>query len=208
MYYACFAAVFCFGIEQFFGTLFKDRRKGNSVACVSFQSWLLFRSFREVFAVGMYGKSSRLCDLENSLSALMGYFLYDFLYLIRRQDWKFMLHHLIGMYMIVESLKNQFTPKIVLAYHIFIIVSECMNPISNLKHLTRNHPRLYRWNTALHFYCFTLFRMILFPLVSYIGVDYIPKKQLQKYYVVNSSLYLMSSFWYIKLWHLYKKVVE
>ena len=170
----------------------------NIVTCILFQISFVFRS-----AISLYKSYHRRYDQQvvandtlQNLDYLMGYFIYDILYLLKTEPTSlFIVHHLIGLCMIATIKKYGAPLDLLKHYNAVCVVSEITGPILNLRYITKNTP-YYSLNMKLILVTYTLFRMIAFPLVA--------SKLLSK---LNSivllgsfaTVYMMSAVWFKKI---------
>jgi hypothetical protein len=135
-----------------------------------------------VFQIYFVAKAAYLIHLEHfdgateflqgetieQLHAMGGYFLYDLCYLLQTTPFSgYVIHHLvaIGMLSVLCSLG---LPRLDLLsyYNQLCFVTEVTNPIITLRHFTKES-KYERCQRILMFLTYTVFRIILYPLLSY-----------------------------------------
>jgi hypothetical protein len=171
----------------------------NLLTCILFQSSFVFCS-----AISLYQSYHRrkydqqivANDTLQNLDYLMGYFIYDILYLLKTEPTSlFIVHHLIGLCMII-TIKQYGAPLDLLKhYNAICVISEITGPVINLRYITKNTP-YYSLNMKLILFTYTLFRMIAFPLVSFELLSKLNSNTLWGSFVI---IYMMSALWFKKI---------
>jgi hypothetical protein len=107
-------------------------------------------------------------ETMQNLDALAGYFVYDLCFLLQTSPFSgFVLHHLIGLGMI--GILREFGPPathLLSAYNALCVVAEVTNLPLNLRHFLKGT----RWevlNRQVIFWTYTVFRMMMYPWMSY-----------------------------------------
>ena len=170
----------------------------NIVTCILFQSSFVFRS-----AISLYKSYHRRYDQQvvandtlQNLDYLMGYFIYDILYLLKTEPTSlFIVHHLIGLCMITTIKKYGAPLDLLRHYNAVCVVSEITGPILNLRYITKNTP-YYSLNMKLILVTYTLFRMIAFPLVA---SELLSKLNSNVLLGSFAAVYMMSALWFKKI---------
>ena len=171
----------------------------NIVTCILFQSSFVFRS-----AISLYKSYHRrrydqqvvANDTLQNLDYLMGYFIYDILYLLKTEPTSlFIVHHLIGLCMITTIKKYGAPLDLLKDYNAVCVVSEITGPILNLRYITKNTP-YYSLNMKLILITYTLFRMIAFPLVA---TELLSKLNSNLLLGSFAAVYMMSAVWFKKI---------
>lgn len=194
------SSIYCGGIHTLISLLDSHiKNLPNIVTCILFQSSFVFRS-----AVSLYQSYHRrkydqqvvANDTLQNLDYLMGYFIYDILYLLKTEPTSlFIIHHLIGLCMI-NTIKQYGAPLDLLKhYNAICVVSEITGPILNLRYITKNTP-YYSLNMKLILLTYTLFRMIAFPLLA---SELIPKLNSNVLLGSFATVYMMSAVWFKKI---------
>lgn len=171
----------------------------NIVTCILFQSSFVFRS-----AISLYKSYHRrrydqqvvANDTLQNLDYLMGYFIYDILYLLKTEPTSlFIVHHLIGLCMITTIKKYGAPLELLKNYNAVCVVSEITGPILNLRYITKNTP-YYSLNMKLILLTYTVFRMIAFPLVA---TELLSKLNSNVLLGLFAAVYMMSAVWFKKI---------
>jgi hypothetical protein len=135
-------------------------------------------------------------DTLQNLDYLMGYFIYDILYLLKTEPTSlFIVHHLIGLCMIITIKKYGAPLDLLKHYNAVCVVSEITGPILNLRYITKNTP-YYSLNMKLILVTYTLFRMIAFPLVA---TKLLSKLNSNVLLGLFATVYMMSALWFKKI---------
>lgn len=193
--------IYCGGIHSLTSLLLTRHITNlpNIVTCILFQSSFVFRS-----AISLYKSYHRrrydqqvvANDTLQNLDYLMGYFIYDILYLIKTEPTSlFIFHHLIGLCMITTIKKYGAPLHLLKHYNAVCVVSEITGPILNLRYITKNTP-YYSLNMKLILLTYTLFRMIAFPLVASELLSKLNSNVLLGSFAV---VYMMSAVWFKKI---------
>lgn len=191
---------------------FKTKDAPNLISCISFQLYFIFRSlslFYQSHYSDEYDQQLVSQQIINNLNSLIGYFIYDSLYLMKTSYFSFyLLHHLLGISML--QLVKQFGAPISLLsqYNLFCFIAEVTNPFINFRHFTRD-TIFYPLNIKLIFGTYSIFRMILFPIMSkqlYHSIQFTDPSRATSLIYLFSLVYLMSSVWYIKIVGMYRKL--
>lgn len=194
------SSIYCGGIHTLISLLDSHiTNLPNIVTCILFQSSFVFRS-----AISLYQSYHRrrydqqvvANDTLQNLDYLMGYFIYDILYLLKTEPTSlFIVHHLIGLCMIT-TIKQYGAPLDLLKhYNAVCVVSEITGPILNLRYITKNTP-YHSLNMKLILLTYTLFRMIAFPLVS---SELMSKLNSNVLLGSFATVYMMSAVWFKKI---------
>ena len=181
----------------------------NLTTCILFQSYFIYNS-GTLFMKSFTNNPTKLLTIRNDtlnlFNNLSGYFIYDIIYLLRNNpllpsNMVFIIHHLIGMSML-EIARTYGAPKDMLKYYNGLcFVAEVTNPFINLRHFTRD-TEYYKLNIKIIFYMYMIFRIILFPMVSYKFLTIMPSKNLK---ILFAIIYTMSLVWFGKIYSMYKK---
>ncbi len=185
---------------------FKIRDAPNLITCISFQLYFLYQSLSLLYKsyyLTSYDSSIIAQETVLNLDSLIGYFIYDIFYLLKTSPTSFfILHHIIGIIMI-HIIKQFGTPIHLLSqYNLFCFVAEITNPFLNLRHFTKN-THLYRLNMLLILSTYSIFRVIIFPILS---VKIYKKIKRDSLMYLFSVIYLMSIVWYSKIIRMYRRL--
>ena len=93
-------------------------------------------------------------------------------------------------------------------YNLFCFVAEITNPFINLRHFTRD-TTFYPFNIKIIFGTYSIFRMILFPVMSkqlYNAIQISDPSRANSLIYLFSVEYLMSSVWYVKIIRMYRRL--
>ena len=194
------SSIYCGGIHSLISLLDSHiKNLPNIITCILFQSSFVFRS-----AISLYQSYHRrrydqqivANDTLQNLDYLMGYFIYDILYLLKTEPTSlFIVHHLIGLCMIL-TIKQYGAPLDLLKhYNAICVIAEITSPILNLRYITKN-TRYYSLNMKLILFTYTLFRMIAFPLVSSELLSKLNSNTLWGSFI---TIYMMSLVWFKKI---------
>ncbi len=194
------SSIYCGGIHSLISLLDSHiKNLPNIITCILFQSSFVFRS-----AISLYQSYHRrrydqqivANDTLQNLDYLMGYFIYDILYLLKTEPTSlFIVHHLIGLCMIL-TIKQYGAPLDLLKhYNAICVIAEITSPILNLRYITKN-TRYYSLNMKLILFTYTLFRMIAFPLVSSELLSKLNSNTLWGSFI---TIYIMSLVWFKKI---------
>ena len=210
------SSIYCGGIHTLISLLDSNiTNLPNIVTCILFQSSFVFRSailLYQSYHRRRYDQQLVANDTLQNLDYLMGYFIYDILYLLKTEPTSlFIIHHLIGLCMIltVKQFGKSYSIKQPLAtdqvagapldllkdYNAVCLISEITGPILNLRYITKNTP-YYSLNMKLILFTYTLFRMIAFPLVASELLTKIKSNTLLGSFV---TVYMMSAVWFKKI---------
>ena len=195
------SSIYCGGIHSLTSLLLTSHITNlpNIVTCILFQSSFVFRS-----AISLYKSYHRrrydqqvvANDTLQNLDYLMGYFIYDILYLLKTEPTSlFIVHHLIGLCMITTIKKYGAPLELLKHYNAVCVVSEITGPVLNLRYITKNTP-YYSLNMKLILLTYTLFRMIAFPLVA---TDLLSKLNSNVLLGSFAAVYMMSAVWFKKI---------
>jgi hypothetical protein len=194
------SSIYCGGIHTLISLLDSNiTNLPNIVTCILFQSSFVFRSailLYQSYHRRRYDQQLVANDTLQNLDYLMGYFIYDILYLLKTEPTSlFIVHHLIGLCMIL-TIKQFGAPLDLLKdYNAVCLISEITGPILNLRYITKNTP-YYSLNMKLILFTYTLFRMIAFPLVASELLTKIKSNTLLGSFV---TVYMMSAVWFKKI---------
>jgi hypothetical protein len=194
------SSVYCGGIHTLISLLeSKIENLPNIITCILFQSSFVLRSailLYQSYHRRKYDQQIVANDTLQNLDYLMGYFIYDILYLLKSEPTSlFIVHHLIGLCMII-TIKQYGAPLDLLKhYNAICFIAEVTSPIINLRYITKNTP-YYSLNMKLILFTYTLFRMITFPLVCSELLSKLNSKLLWGSFV---TIYMMSSIWFKKI---------
>jgi hypothetical protein len=185
---------------------FKTRDASNLITCISFQLHFLYHSLSLLYKsyyLSSYDSSIVAHDTILNLDSLIGYFIYDIFYLLKTSPTSFfILHHIIGIIMI-HMIKQFGTPIHLLSqYNLFCFVAEITNPFLNVRHFTKN-THLYRLNMLLILSTYSIFRVIIFPILS---VKIYKEVRRESLMYLFSVIYLMSMVWYSKIIKMYRRL--
>lgn len=171
----------------------------NAITCILFQSSFVLRSLISLYQSyhrRRYDQQVVAADTLHNLDYLIGYFIYDILFLLKTNPKSlFIVHHLIGL-LIIFVIKQIGVPLDLLKhYNAICLISEITNPVLNLRYITKNTP-YYSLNMKLILFTYTLFRMIAFPLVS---SEILPKLDSKLLWGSFITIYAMSVVWFKKI---------
>lgn len=191
---------------------FKTKDAPNLISCISFQLYFIFRSlslFYQSYYSDEYDQQLISQQTIDNLNSLIGYFIYDSLYLMKTSSFSFyVVHHLLGISML--QIVKQFGAPISLLsqYNLFCFIAEVTNPFINFRHFTRD-TFFYSLNIKLIFGTYSIFRMILFPIMSkklYNTILLTDSSRATSLIYLFSIIYVMSSVWYVKIFRMYRKL--
>lgn len=191
---------------------FKTKDAPNLISCISFQLYFIFRSlslFYQSYYSDKYDQQLISQQTIDNLNSLIGYFIYDSLYLMKTSSFSFyVVHHLLGISML--QIVKQFGAPISLLsqYNLFCFIAEVTNPFINFRHFTRD-TIFYPLNIKLIFGTYSIFRMILFPIMSkklYNTILLTDSSRATSLIYLFSIIYVMSSVWYVKIFRMYRKL--
>jgi hypothetical protein len=194
------SSIYCGGIHSLISLLDSNiKNLPNIVTRILFKSSFVFRSSISLYQSyhrRKYDQQIVASDTLQNLDYLMGYFIYDILYLLKTEPTSlFILHHLIGLCMIL-TIKQFGTPLDLLKhYNAICVIAEITSPIFNLRYITKN-TRYYSLNMKLILFTYTLFRMIAFPLVSSELLSRLKSNTLLGSFIM---IYMMSAVWFKKI---------
>lgn len=191
---------------------FKTRDAPNLISCISFQLYFVYRSLSLIYQSlypTYYNPSIVSQDTIQNLNSLTGYFLYDSLYLFKTSSFSFyLLHHFLGISMI-QLVKQFDAPFSLLSqYNLFCFIAEVTNPFINVRHFMRD-TIYYPFAIKSIFGTYTIFRMILFPIMSkhiYDTMKLINPSNASLLNYLFITVYIMSTVWYFKIIRMYKKL--
>jgi hypothetical protein len=177
------------------------RHRGNLIASMVFQIYFVTKAAYLIY-LEHHGGATEFLQEETfqQLRVFIGYFIYDLCYLIQTDPSSgYVLHHLvaIGMLSVLCSLG---LPRLDLLsyYNQLCFVTEVTNPITTLRHFTKgsNYERCQR---VLMFLTYTIFRVFLYPLLSYRLMPHLQHPSLVYLFL---SIYGMSLVWYRRILHM------
>lgn len=191
---------------------FKTKDAPNLISCISFQLYFIFRClslFYQSRYTDEYDQNIVSQQTIDNLNSLIGYFIYDIIYLLKTSSFSFyVVHHLLGISML-QLVKHFGAPIPLLSqYNLFCFVAEVTNPFINLRHFTRD-TTFYPLNIKLIFGTYSIFRMILFPIMSkqlYQTIQLTDPSRATSLIYLFSVVYLMSSVWYVKIIRMYRRL--
>lgn len=192
--------VYCGGIHSLISIVdTKIYNLPNAITCILFQSSFVFRSLVSLFQSyhrRHYDQQLVANDTKQTLDYLIGYFIYDILFLLKTNPKSlFILHHFIGLLMIYVIQNTGFPVDLLKHYNAICVISEITNPVLNLRYITKDTP-YYSLNMKLILLTYTLFRIIAFPLVSY---ELLPKLNSKILWASFTTIYCMSLLWFKKI---------
>jgi hypothetical protein len=179
----------------------------NSLTCCTFQLYFVTMSFSHLYSE--YFELASFKDIRTStlliLYQAIGYFLYDLLYLYKKRESQWQLysaHHIAGLIMLFVMIQQGL--KEVWYHNMVCFISEIINPSLNLRSaLAKWYGRdssIYQLNKKLIVVKYTIFRIILFPIVAYKIAPFIHDTwAFTTIYILTTGLYLTSVMWYRKL---------
>lgn len=186
-----FSFTFCAAIELY-TSKFTSQVKANVISCIIFQMYFIVNCIL-------------FFDSKIHLDLLYGYFLYDTVNLflhIDKAEKMYIIHHILSLYII--NYVSGLTLNQDQHYYITIIslISECQNPILNLKLLIQDYPDLKAINKILLYYMYFICRIILFPIYSLaflftMNFDY-------KFTLFFICIYTMSFNWFLTMQRKFK----
>lgn len=179
----------------------------NSLTCCLFQIYFVSKSFGHLY--NEYYELEPFEQIQSStriiLYQAMGYFIYDLLYLYKRQEsqWKlYVAHHIAGLIMLIIMLNQGIQET---WYHNLVcFTSEIINPPLNLRSAFAQWfgkpSMIYRLNKKLIVVNYTVFRIVIFPIVAYKIAPFIEDTwAFVIIYILTTGLYATSVMWYRKL---------
>jgi len=180
----------------------KTDESPNVITCILFQLFFIFRSSTNLslsLPWNAYNTGIVQSRTMQQIDYLIGYFLYDLVYLLfRHRQSPFIIHHLIGFVMLF-SMKCLGLPRDYLFHcNAICLLGEITNPILNLRTFTKGTP-YYDLNMKLIGITYFLFRIIGFPAVSYLLLRHMQSKSL---WFCFGSIYVMSIIWFKKIVHM------
>ena len=194
------SSIYCTGIHSLISILdTKIENLPNLITCILFQGSFIFRSavslYQSYHRRG-YDQSVVATDTIQSLDYLVGYFIYDLLYLLKTNPRSlFIIHHLIGLFMLY-CIKQVGAPLHLLKhYNAICFIAEITNPFLNLRTLTKHTP-YHSLNMKLILITYFIFRIIAFPLISSELLMQLNSKPL---WASFSTIYGMSLLWFKKI---------
>jgi len=180
------------------------RHRGNLIASMIFQVYFVWKASRLLYLEHQNGVTESLQEQTlQQLYAVGGYFVYDLCYLIQTTPFSgYVLHHLVGLGML--SILCSLGPprsELVSSYNQLCLVTEITNPIITLRHFTRGSAfeRTQKW---LMFFTYTVFRIILYPILSYRLHLRIQQPRLFNLFI---GIYAMSLVWYRRILQMLSK---
>lgn len=177
----------------------KVKHHSNLITCILYQIYFVYQSLQLVIKSQTELETSwQIISQETlqNLDTLVGYFLYDILYLLSYdKNIGFILHHLIGISMIYFI--NSFgAPKHLLFYYnIFCFIAEASNPFLNFRHFVKDTSYYSSYIKFISISYF-IFRILLFPYYGYKVSILLQVKPLNYFF---SIIYMMSVIWFRKL---------
>jgi hypothetical protein len=195
----------CSSIHSLLGYLFSDL--ANSLTCCIFQIYFVRMSFLHLYSE--YFELDTFMNIRQSTFTILyyaiGYFLYDLIYLIKKREsqWQlFMAHHLAGLIMLFVMIQQGLHE--VWYHNMVCFISEIINPSLNLRSALAQwfgrNSMIYQFNKKLIVVKYTVFRIVLFPVVAYKISPFIHDTwALLIIYTLTVGLYLTSVMWYRKL---------
>lgn len=158
-----FSFLFCASIELY-ASKFTTQVKSNILVCIIFQLYYIIHTI-----ILVLNGNGNVTDCKDNLNLLYGYFFYDtvnlFLHL-NDAEFMYIFHHGLSLYIIDYAIKLNLTTNNAMYISMIALISECQNPILNLKVFIQEYPELKRLNKMILYYMYFVFRIILFPIYS------------------------------------------
>jgi hypothetical protein len=177
------------------------RYAANLRTCIAFQLYFLWRAGTLLYASLYPPEASNTAWIQTetmrNLDALAGYFVYDLCFLLQTTPFSgFVLHHLIGLGMIrYLHLAGPPPVHLLTAYNALCVVVEVVNPLLNLRHFVKG-TRVEWIHRQAMFWMYTVFRVVLYPLLSFRLHQQLRSPPLFGLFLV---VYAMSMVWYSRL---------
>lgn len=177
------------------------RHRGNLIASMLFQVYFVWRAGYLLYLEQQSGVTEWIQEQTlQQLYAMGGYFVYDLCYLLQTTPCSgFVLHHLVGLGML--SILYQIgrpLPSLVSHYNQLCFIIEVTSPIISLRYFTKGS--VYeRANQIIMILSYTVFRVLLFPLLSYRLHLHLQTPVLFHLFM---GIYVMSLVWYHRILHI------
>lgn len=193
----------CTAVHEFFNWLPMRqwayvRHRGNLMASMAFQLYFVWKAGYLIHLEHHDGVTELLQEeTHQQLYALCGYFVYDLCYLLQTTPFSgYVLHHLVGIGMLsVLAQLGAPRPDLVLYYNQLCFVTEVTNPITSLRHFTKGTV-FDRYQKMIMFLSYTVFRVILYPFLSYRLMPHLQHPSLVYLFL---SIYGMSLVWFRRI---------
>jgi hypothetical protein len=190
----------CSGAHQLFRFMdVKIEESPNLLTCILFQMYFILRSSFTVYQSLLPEQYSTALVSTSTLEQvdyLIGYFIYDIIYLFYRHPRSpFIIHHLIGFIMLFSMKWIGIPNEYLFHSNAICVLGEITNPILNLRTFTKG-TSYYDLNMKMVGITYFLFRMIGFPAVSYPLLKHMQSKPL---WFCFGSIYIMSMIWFKKI---------
>lgn len=138
----------------------KTPRAANLLTCITFQTFFVTNAIRIYFYPSVEATS-------NNLDYLVGYFGYDFMYLVQTNPYSlYMIHHCIGIGLAHMIQKMGIPTHLVREYNAICISLEFVSPFLNIMTFAKQTP-YYPLLLCFNYGFYILFRIILFPGIGY-----------------------------------------
>lgn len=195
----------CSSIHTVLSYIFNDL--ANSLTCCIFQIYFVQMSFLHLY--NEYFELDTFMNIRQSTFTILyyaiGYFLYDLIYLYKKREsqWQlYVAHHIAGLIMLFVMIQQGLHE--VWYHNMVCFISEIINPSLNLRSALAQwfgrNSMIYQFNKKLIVVKYTVFRIILFPVVAYRISPFIHDTwALIIIYTLTVGLYLTSVMWYRKL---------
>lgn len=155
----------CFAIELGVRAFGKSKTQANLTSCLCFQVCFILNSLYLTMLSCCKPNTNLIKSTKNNLDLLAGYFVYDIFAIFSLWSGLFslgyLIHHILGIVMIL-SLKNmEMLVDNIFYYNLYCFVAEFQNPMTIILALKNKESDIY------YFGIYTVFRIFLFPLLSY-----------------------------------------
>jgi hypothetical protein len=174
------------------------------VASSVFQLWIVGAAFQTLLALHVAPYDVALAETTHHYQALLGYFLYDTVYLVTRGSMLFILHHLGCLYVCWYYLEYGF-PSLWFCL-MMPVLGEVTNPFLSLRRILREtHGKssgVYKINSCLLLTLYFECRMLGFPIVLLMHYPEVASRPVQTWlpiYVIMGGIYLVSIDWFGRL---------
>jgi hypothetical protein len=177
------------------------RHRGNLIASMIFQIYFVWRAGYLLYLEQRDGVTEWIQEETlQQLYVIGGYFIYDLCYLLQTTPCSgFVLHHLVGLGML--SVLYQIglpSPPLVSYYNQLCFIIEVTSPVISLRYFTKGS--VYeRVNDFLMIMSYTVFRVVLYPLLSYRLHLHLQTPML---FYSFMGIYAMSLLWYRRILHI------
>lgn len=189
-----------------------ETKHSNVMTCAISQCYFTFTALNILFLAYFQILSTNNL-IENTLfnvQFLIGYFLYDSIYIIMcSPSIIFLFHHIIGIIFCILILRVGIPTDMIITYNLLCVVMEGNNPYLNFRTVLKG-TCFEKINKYIIVISYTLFRMIGYPIVYLNGMKKLEEKNILspfqqnffywKFYII----YFMSVVWYRKILYFLK----